>query len=69
MVSMNTTWTSPHQGFSKCNLDGAIFAEANTFGAGFCLRDPHKNFIKAKTLFAPGIPSPEDAEHGHSPKP
>lgn len=36
--------------FIKCNIDATMFKELNNFGIGFCLRDEHGNFIKAKTF-------------------
>lgn len=56
------SWKPPLDEFITCNIDAALFEETKTFGIGFCLRDKHDNFIKAKTATINCFPSPMEAE-------
>ncbi|AES74135.1 hypothetical protein MTR_3g116210 [Medicago truncatula] len=45
-------WLKPHQGMLKCNVDASFSEVLNFVGFGLCIRDEHRNFIKAKTLWS-----------------
>lgn len=56
------TWKKPNIGEYKCNIDGAIFKDRGIFGIGLCVKDHTGAFVKAKSLWFPGIPTPQEAE-------
>ena len=49
------SWKKPNQGYIKCNIDASIFKDQNAFGAGVCTRDSQGTFLKARTMWFPGI--------------
>lgn len=52
--------TSLKHGFLKFNVDAASFEDQQHFGIGIYIRDNQAQFVKAKTIFLPGLPEPSE---------
>lgn len=55
-------WQKPNIGEHKCNVDAAIFKEKGIFGLGLCVRNDKGEFVKAKSMWFYGVPTPHEAE-------
>ncbi|MCH98064.1 ribonuclease H protein, partial [Trifolium medium] len=56
------TWSKPHRGSLKCNIDTACYVEENTYCAGICLGDSHGRFMKAYVRRMVDTPDIAEAE-------
>ncbi|CAN1745928.1 Putative ribonuclease H protein At1g65750 [Linum perenne] len=55
-------WHPPHGSVLKCNVDSAIFAAENMYGAGMIIRNSFGDVIAFKTLSSRGCPDPQTCE-------